>query len=214
MIAWWKKNLAERYNASALAIGTSAEVNDVFDKNPYFGDSGDYVWKGLEFVFTNSVPELAITYPKLVYQDDPKAAIYRFYVPHGTAASRGYLIYQRGWLNSEKAKVEDAFKDFIDLLCGRYARPRTGRGDIAQARLTHPPPRGQGLCPCPAPPPFASPPPLRGFAAASDTNARLRRDTKSCQRFVDGTKNAPRCSRMRMGDLFEGLTRRHGEHGG
>lgn len=113
MIAWWKKNLAETYDLSGVPIGTSAQVNDVFDKNPYFGDNGDYVWKGLEFVFTNSVPELAITYPKMIYQDDAKAAIYRFYVPHGTAA-QGYLIYQRGWLDSEKAKVEEAFKDFID----------------------------------------------------------------------------------------------------
>ena len=114
MIAWWKKSLAARYDVTGVSIGTSEEVNRVFDKNPYFGDNGDYVWKGLEFVFTNSVPELAITYPKLIYQNEENAAIYRFYVPHGTAASRGYLIYQRGWLNSEKAKVEEAFKDFID----------------------------------------------------------------------------------------------------
>ncbi len=113
MIAWWKKSIAARYDMTGVSIGTSAEVNDVFDKNPYFGDNGDYVWKGLEFVFTNSVQELAITYPKLIYQYHENADIYRFYVPLGTAA-RGYLIYQRGWLKSEKDKAEEAFKDFID----------------------------------------------------------------------------------------------------
>ena len=113
MLAWWKKNVSAAFDLSGCTMGTSEEINRVFDKNPYFGDNGDYVWKGLEYVMTNSVSALSITYPKKIYQylDDPW--IYRFYVPLELSA-QGYLIYQRGWLKAEKEKVEKALGDFMD----------------------------------------------------------------------------------------------------
>lgn len=113
MLAWWKKNVSAKFDLSGCTMGTSTEINEVFDKNPHFGDNGDYVWKGLEYVMTNSVSSLSITYPKKIYQDDKNAWIYRFYVPRELSA-QGYLIYQRGWLGSNKEKVEEALADFMD----------------------------------------------------------------------------------------------------
>ncbi len=113
MLAWWKKNVSAAFDLSGCTMGTSKEINEVFDKNPYFGDNGDYVWKGLEYVMTNSVSALAITYPKRIYQDRENARIFRFYVELEDS-TQGYLIYQRGWLNAEKEKVEKALGDFMD----------------------------------------------------------------------------------------------------
>ena len=96
----------------------------------------------------------------------------------------------------------------------RYARPRTGRGDIAQARLTQPPSqRGQGLCPCPASPPFASPRPCGGLSPrptrkpAYGGTRKLASDPSMTRKCSAIFSNVPL---SKQGNCF---TRSHGEHG-
>ena len=74
-------------------------------------------------------------------------------------------------------------------------RPRTGWAGIAQARLSRPSP-SRGL----KPEGFARAVAVRcnpaGVAPAHPTRTPASRDTKTCQRSVDGTKRLTRRSRM------------------
>ena len=106
MIAWWQKRIAEKYDYSGIKVWDCEELIQQYDTNPYFGNGGDYVWRALEWVFTNTVKKVALPKP------GDRQGGYGYYQ---TADDKNtYPISIRGWLNTYRPSVEAALQAFMD----------------------------------------------------------------------------------------------------
>lgn len=89
MIAWWQDRIKERYIYTGKCWDPE-EINREFDRNPYFGDNGDYVFKALDWY-------LKETHPTIVYS---RTDISQNYLPVGDYDNP--IIFTRGWINSNE----------------------------------------------------------------------------------------------------------------
>lgn len=106
MFDWWQKRIAEKYDYSSFKVWEREELIREYDTNTYFGDGGDYIWRALEWVFTNTVKVVELKKPG----DKPGGYLY-----YQTDDDKGsYLISIHGYLNSDRAKVEAALQAFMD----------------------------------------------------------------------------------------------------
>lgn len=89
MIAWWQDRIKERYIYTGKCWDPE-EINREFDRNSYFGDNGDYVFKALDWY-------LKETHPTIVYS---RSDISQNYLPVGDYDNP--IIFTRGWINSNE----------------------------------------------------------------------------------------------------------------
>lgn len=60
MIAWWQDRIKETYIYTGKCWDPE-EVNREFDRNTYFNDGGDYVYKALDWYLRETHPTIAYT---------------------------------------------------------------------------------------------------------------------------------------------------------
>lgn len=106
MFDWWQKRIAEKYDYSSFKVWEREELIREYDTNTYFGDGGDYIWRALEWVFTNTVKVVNLKKP------GDKPGGYLYYQTDDDKDS--YLVSIHGYLYSDRAKVEAALHAFMD----------------------------------------------------------------------------------------------------
>lgn len=106
MIDWWQKRIAEKYDYSSIKVWEREELIREYDTNSYFADGGDYIWRALEWVFKNTVKVVDLKRP------GDKPGGYLYYQTDDDKES--YLISIRGYLYSDRTKVEVALQAFMD----------------------------------------------------------------------------------------------------
>lgn len=106
MIDWWQKRIAEKYDYSNIKVWEREELIREYDTNSYFADGGDYIWRALEWVFANTVKVVNLKKP------GDKAGGYLYYQMNDDKEM--YLVSIRGYLDSDRTKVEAALQAFMD----------------------------------------------------------------------------------------------------
>ena len=97
MFVWWQDRIREKYDTSAMTkIWTNEELIQEYDTNPYFGNGGDYVWKAIEWVMTNTVKTVAL----------PRPGTYDYVLP--LDSENRTVLYVSPCYDSIDAKVETA----------------------------------------------------------------------------------------------------------
>lgn len=94
MIAWWQDRIKERYIYTGKCWDPE-EINREFDRNTYFGDNGDYVFKALDWY-------LKETHPTIVYS---RTDNYQNYLP--TDDYDNPIIFTRGYIDSNEKILTD-----------------------------------------------------------------------------------------------------------
>ena len=73
MIAWWQDRIKETYIYTGKCWDPE-EVNREYDRNTYFNDGGDYVYKALDWYLHETHPAIAYTrtnlYQSYLFEDD------------------------------------------------------------------------------------------------------------------------------------------------
>ena len=94
MIAWWQDRIKETYIYTGKCWDPE-EVNREFDRNTYFNDGGDYVYKALDWYLRETHPTIAYTrtnlYQSYLFEDDYDNPI----------------IFTRGYIDSNEAIFTD-----------------------------------------------------------------------------------------------------------
>ena len=96
MVAWWQARVSERYDTSGMKIWDREDLIREYDTNPYFGNGGDYVWRAIEWVMTNTVKTVAL----------PRPGTYQYLLPLGD--ENRTILYVSPCYDSKTAKVEAA----------------------------------------------------------------------------------------------------------
>ena len=105
MIAWWQKRIAEKYDYSGIKVWDREELIQQYDTNPYFGDGGDYVWRALEWVFTNTIQKVSLYNPGYQYVTYKKYSEFQDKKP---------IFYTLTCYNQDTADVQKCLEEFVD----------------------------------------------------------------------------------------------------
>lgn len=96
MIAWWQDRIAERHDLSGVRLWEREDLIREFDTNSFFGDGGDYVWRAIEWVMTNTFQTVAL----------PRPGTYQYHLPLGD--ENRTILYVSPCYDSKVGKVEAA----------------------------------------------------------------------------------------------------------
>ena len=100
MIAWWQDRIKERYVYTGKSWDPE-EINREFDTNSYFGDSGDYVYKALDWYLRETHPSIAYT----------RNDLSMYYLD--TDDYDNPIIFTRGYINSKEDLLTDALLSYF-----------------------------------------------------------------------------------------------------
>ena len=96
MIMWWQNRVAEKYQYTGKRW-EQEELYRKYDTDRYFGDSGDYVFKAIDWYLTQTHPTLS--YPKGTFPYGP-------YLPAGDYNNS--ILFTRGYLDTKETLITDA----------------------------------------------------------------------------------------------------------
>ena len=105
MIDWWQKRIAEKYDYSGIKVWDREELIRQYDVNPYFGDGGEYVWRALEWVFTNTIQNVSLYNPGYQYLTN---------LGYSEFQGRKPIFYVLPCYESDTADVEKCLEEFVD----------------------------------------------------------------------------------------------------
>ena len=105
MIDWWQKRIAEKYDYSDVKVWGREELIQQYDLNPYFGDGGEYVWRALEWVFTNTIQKVSLYNPGYQYLTNLRYSEFH---------DRKPIFYVLPCYDSDTADVQKCLEEFVD----------------------------------------------------------------------------------------------------
>ncbi len=97
MVMWWQDRIAEKYQYTGKRW-EQEELYQKYDTDSYFGDSGDYVFKAIDWYLTQTHP--SISYPKGTFP-------YGYYLEDGNYDGDS-ILFTRGWLDCNNEKITDS----------------------------------------------------------------------------------------------------------
>lgn len=100
MIAWWQDRIREQYTYTGK-WWDAEEINQEFDRNTYFNDNGDYVYKAIDWYLRNTHPTLAYT----------RTGLYQNYLAEGDYDNP--ILFTRGYLNSDETRITDVLLHYF-----------------------------------------------------------------------------------------------------